>query len=526
MVLPTPAELGSQSSAPLKNRSHSDQPKPTSTPIDPDAADADNASGTDSDASESPHPGSDIPASILGRCLIFMGSDGHAYLGIVDQGNFRAYRIGSKPANRLIRQIAIEAGGRIKLSELKATNEELTEHAELSGIVCEVFYRVAPTEDGIELDVGDDRHTRIRIKPGKVEIITEGSETFFQRTQGMRPFVLPADRGDIGLLDKYLNLHPADIVLLKGWLSYTLAHPKVPATNYVILVLQGDQGSGKSLLCRIIQWLTDPNVVGVQAFPRQHKDLIVAAQHAHVLFFDNLREIRPLMADTLSIAATGGSVTARRLYTDAEQHVHPLHVALVLNGIHSFIEQSDLAQRCLPMQLRTLDENDRRSEAAFLQAFHADLPCIFRGLLDLIAQIMTHLPSVEVTNPERMYDFVRWLAAMEKVYGAPAGVFQMQYSSSLNEGMLESLQENPLATVVMAFAEDLPEGKWSGTPTELLKALYLRTGGSSRDWPQNPIAMSKRLKPLQAALRRQGIDVQLRRGRERRITITKMEGNH
>ena len=92
-----------------------------------------NGSGTDSDASESPHSGSSIPASILGRCLIFMGSDGHAYLGIVDQGNFRAYRIGSKPANRLIRQIAIEAGGRIKLSELKAINEELTEHAELSG---------------------------------------------------------------------------------------------------------------------------------------------------------------------------------------------------------------------------------------------------------------------------------------------------------------------------------------------------------------------------------------------------------
>ena len=455
-----------------------------------------------------------------------MGSDGHAYLGIVDEGNAQALQIGRKPTNLFLRQFAAQSGNRLKPNELKAINDELTEHAELSGVVREVFHRVAHTEDGIELDVGDDRHTRIRITPGKVEIITEGSETFFNRTPSMRPFVLPADGGDIGLLDKYLNLHPADIVLLMGWLSYTLAHPKVPATNYVILVLQGDQGSGKSLLCRIIQWLTDPNVVGVQAFPRQHKDLVVAAQHAHVLFFDNLREIRPLMADTLSIAATGGSVTARRLYTDAEQHVHPLHVALVLNGIHSFIEQSDLAQRCLPMHLRTLDETNRRSEAAFLQAFQADLPRIFRGLLDLIAQIMTHLPSVEVTNPERMIDFVRWLGAMEKVYDAPAGVFQTQYSSALNEGMLDSLQENPLATVVMAFAEDLPDGQWTGTPTELLQALNLRTGGSSRDWPQNPIALSKRLRSLQSALQRQGIDVQLSRGKERRVTITKMEGNH
>ena len=315
-------------------RSTSDHQQQTRNTPDQCSPDADYASSTDDgDDSESPLSGGNIFAFILGRCLIFMGNDGYAYLGIVDEGNARAHRIGSRPANKLIRQIAIEAGGRIKLNELKGINEELTEYAELSGDVRDVFYRVARLENGIELDVGDDRHTRIRITPGKVELITEGSQTFFYRTAELRPFALPADRGDIGLLDKYLNLHPADIVLLKGWLSYTLAHPKVPETNYVILVLQGDQDSGKSLLCRIIQWLTDPNTVGVQAFPRQHRDLVVAAQHAHVLFFDNLREIRPLMADTLSIAATGGSVTARRLYTDAEQHVHPLHVALVLNGI-------------------------------------------------------------------------------------------------------------------------------------------------------------------------------------------------
>jgi hypothetical protein len=92
--------------------------------------------------------------------------------------------------------------------------------------------------------------------------------------------------------------------------------------------------------------------------------------------------------------------------------------------------------------------------------------------------------------------------------------------------MLDSLQENPLATAVMAFAEDLQDGQWTGTPTELMLTLNLRSGGKSRDWPQNAIALSKRLQSLQAALRRQGIEVQLGRGRERRITIAQMEGNH
>jgi hypothetical protein len=101
----------------------------------------------------------------------------YAYIGIIHQCNYRAYRIGSRPANKLIRQIAIEAGGLIKLSEIKGINEELIEYAEFSAIFRDVFHRVAHTEDGIELDVGDDRHTRIRIMPGKVELITEGSET-------------------------------------------------------------------------------------------------------------------------------------------------------------------------------------------------------------------------------------------------------------------------------------------------------------------------------------------------------------
>jgi hypothetical protein len=159
----------------------------------------------------------------------------------------------------------------------------------------------------------------------------------------------------------------------------------------------------------------------------------------------------------------------------------------------------------------------------FMRAFHADLPRIFRGLLDLISQILTYLPTVEVTNPERMYDFVRWLAAMEKADGAPPGVYQAQYSAALSEGMLDSLHESQLAVAVMRFADELPDGRWTGTPTELLRALDFPSARKSGDWPQNAIALSKRLKPLQAALRRQGVDIRLGRGKERKITITRTQ---
>lgn len=160
-----------------------------------------------------------------------------------------------------------------------------------------------------------------------------------------------------------------------------------------------------------------------------------------------------------------------------------------------------------------------------VKELQGDLRAILRGLLDLIAEILKHLPTAKVTNPERMIEFVEWLAAMEKAEGIPAGIYQSTYSDALRQAQLDSLLDNPLAAAVIEFVGDNEE--WFGTPGELLNKLNLFvTSGTqrSRDWPQNAISLSKRLSSLQAGLRSQGIDVQLGRGKHRRVTITKVEG--
>ena len=482
--------------------------------------DPDHSNGTDHALASG-----NLPACIPTGVSICMGYDGNAYMAIENKNNALALLIGGKASNRVIQDSAQQQSGtRLKAYEIKEISEELTAYAEHSGDIRDVFYRCGPFQNGVELDMGNG--SRIRVMPGKVAVIDSGSKTLFRRTPTMRSLPVPADVGDLKLLDKYINLQPTHDLLVSAYLTDTLAHPKVETTSFIILVLQGDQGSGKTFLCKIIQALIDPGVVGVQTFPHNQKDLVVAALNSHVLFYDNMRNINPSMADKLCIAATGGHLTARQLYTDAEQQVHRLHVALVLNGIHSFIDQPDLAQRSLPLPLLSIDEKDRRSETEMSREFQSDSPKIFRGLLDLTADILTHLPLAEVTNPERMYDFSHWLAAMEKVHDLPAGVYQAVYSDVLNEGMLDSLMEDPLASAVMSFVSEKVDGDWSGTPSELLSKLNSFIGNRSRysrEWPQTPSTLSKRLKSLQAGLRRQGIDVQLGRGHERKITLSRME---
>lgn len=474
-------------------------------------------------------PTTKFPPSLSSKARFVLSQHGTAFAVVLLGGNVLALRIGSKQANNLIRAAALERGINLTDKDLKEINETITAQVEMAGLVDKVFYRVAPIEGGIEIDMGDDKNTRICITAGNVDIVTQGSKTLFHRTQVMAPFVMPAENGDVWRIKKYLNAPATDQLLCIGWLSYTLAHPKVPTSKFPILVINGDQGSGKTSLCNnVIYPLTDPNVIGVQVFPSSAKDLAIASQHAHVLCYDNMRGFKVTMADNLCMAATGGAISNRALYTDGDLSVQYLHVALVLNGIHHFINQPDLAQRCVPINTLTLTEDKRQSEGTMLKSLQVDMPVIFRGLLDLIADIFRHLPEAEITHPERMLDFVHWLAAMEKADGIPAGLYQQAYSESLHQAQLDSLMESLLASTLVQFCDGIRGHKWSGTPGDLLVELNRKVSSGttySRDWPQNPIALSKRLNGLKASLLTQGIGIEFGRGKERTITIRKVGGS-
>jgi GTPase SAR1 family protein len=456
-----------------------------------------------------------------------MGPNNYVYAVINRRGNHYAAPIGSREILNIIRALAKEDGINLSRSNLNELIDILESEAENADIHRDIYYRVANIGDTIFIDLGDRAHTHLKITAGKVEIIKEGSEALFYRTPVSQPFVIPAEEGNLLLLKKYLNLDEVDAILLIAWISYTLALSKKSTSNYVILVLEGDQGSGKTSLCNnVIINLIDPNAVGVQMLPTNTKDLAIAANNSHILCYDNIRYLKRGMADSLCVASTGGALSSRQLYSDADQHFLRLHVALVLNGIHAFMDQPDLAQRSLPIRLKTLSSKDRKSEAVLQSELENDMPFILRGLFELISKILEKLPQAEVIYPERMYEFSQWLAAYELVDGVPPGTYQKAYSNALNEAQLDTLLSNPLAEAVYRFTKGLSKGSWSGTPTQLLTALDQLINiptQRSRDWPQNAISLSKRLTPLSAGLSTQGIIVEFTRGKDRKITITNEE---
>jgi hypothetical protein len=441
------------------------------------------------------------------------------------RGPAKVYVEGTWEMAQLIRDKA----GKLKLT---LTDREVSEIesqlvAEARNRKCKEYVtnlRVAPRGSGIQIDRGDPAHTRFDIQPGKVSIIQGGDDPLFLRTPGMAEFAMPAEEGDITLLERYLNLPAPQQQLLIAHLSYTLALPRSKAANYVHLIVLGAQGDGKSFLCNhVICSLVDPCHWGLQVFPFNKQDLVITLQNAHLSVFDNMRDLSKHWSDILCIAATGGSLSTRQLYTNREELRSKLHGPLVLNGISPFVSEPDLAQRCLTLELIPISEKARKTEAELAAEFYSDLPVILRGLLDLIAAILLKMPDARVTSPQRMLEFTQWIAAYELATGIPQGDLQGMYADNLRESQHHSIMDNALGAAILELIESESSGSWHGTPTKLLHALTAPADFyvTRAEWPRNAVALSKRLKALSPALQSQGIQVEFNRGKERTITITR-----
>ena len=465
-----------------------------------------------------------VPSGLTIELDVVLGNDSKVYIVECIDGVPRAFRVGTKKADQIYHRLA-KATTSLRSIDIKEINDRLIAWAHANGTCHPIYCRIGPSGNGIEIDCG---HSCILVQPGHVEFNYKHSRNVFYTNAVALHLPVPANKGDVTLLKKYMNLTDMDQVLFLAWLSYTLGHPKISSTKFLILVINGDQGSGKSFISQnIILPLIDPSMVGIQVFPSTVSDFTIAANNAHLLCYDNMRNFKQSMADILCMASTGGVISSRTLYTNDEQHIQRLHVALVLNGIHQFINESDLAERCLTIRPKPITENQRRSESEMVMGLQQDLPIIFRGLLDLIAEIFQKLPEAKVLKPKRMIDFVYWLSAMELIDGVKPGTYQSGYDDIMNASQLDSLLGNLLASAIVDFVDSdaMQDGRWVGTPTELLEALELQIGPyaiKSSEWPNNPIALSKRLNSLKASLATQSIRIEFRRGRARLIRISNL----
>ena len=134
-----------------------------------------------------------FPDNLPAELNLVLGQTGNAYAIMKDAGNPYVLAVGSKQLNNLIRVNAQRHNINLRQADIRDINHSLQAHAESAGFCRDVWYRVAPIEGGVEIDIGDSKHSRVRITAEKVEIVEEGSKTLFFRTPLTMPMTMPAE---------------------------------------------------------------------------------------------------------------------------------------------------------------------------------------------------------------------------------------------------------------------------------------------------------------------------------------------
>ncbi len=380
--------------------------------------------------------------------------------------------------------------------------------------------RIAAHGDAIYLDLANARGEAVEITAGGWCIVPVPPLKFY-RPPGVATLPTPIRGGAVSELRPFVNVptsDEADWRLMVAWLLAALR----PVGPYPILILTGEAGAAKSTTARVLRSLVDPSRAPLRAEPRDLRDFMITATNSWMLALDNLSHLPLWLADALCRLATGGGLTTRKLYTDAEEQFFDARRPVILTSIEDLTARGDLLERALILSLPPIPEHDRRPESEMWREVDAAQPRLLGALLDAVAGAMARLPTTHVASVPRMADFALWGSAAESRLGWDPGAFLEAYDSNreaVNDLVLDS---STVVTPLLALAAG---GSWIDTPTELLKQLTERVDEVTRQqkgWPKSPAILSGLLKRLAPNLRRAGLEVSFPR-RTRKARSIRLE---
>jgi RepB DNA-primase N-terminal domain len=398
---------------------------------------------------------------------LFHDSAHVAYARVPVADHVEVWAINSRTFRRwLRRELRREYGRLAKADAINEAVEYLSAEAEFDDPELEVHLRTAWTNGGFAYSLADDQGRAVMITPTGWSVGTT-DEVAFLRRASVLPIPAPATGGAIELLRRYVNVQSEDdFILVVAWLTMALR----PTGPYPVLVIQGQQGSAKSTLSRVLKALTDPVKAPIRSLPGGLRDLAIAAESNWVIVIDNLSLLNDGMSDAFCRLATGGGFATRALYTDDEERIFDQMRPVILNGIDAIVTRQDLLGRSIVIRLPKIKRDARIDEATFWANFEADQPLIVGALIDAAGVALARWEATEVVGL-RMADFARWAAGSMPAFGRTADEFARAYEENLSGAMKASLEGSLLAAVVARVVGPSVGSCIRGRPTEVHAAL-------------------------------------------------------
>jgi len=242
----------------------------------------------------------------------FLDQFGAAFCFIPRDGHSEIFPIRSQEFRRVAGTWLLERGCFIA-NKIQALQEMADSMAYQSGQKHPLFVRCAENEDGIWLDLCNDKWSAVKITPGKWEVVAE-PPPIFRRYPHMKPIIVEA--GTEADYEAYVDLmrlaSPEDRHLMKVKLGTDI----IPGIPKPIMIPCGQKGAGKSMLCEQARYLFDPSQIPLLSLSRDEEQLVQKLMHHYICPFDNIHELTQAQSDTLCRASTGEGFSKRQLFSD------------------------------------------------------------------------------------------------------------------------------------------------------------------------------------------------------------------
>ncbi len=387
-----------------------------------------------------------------------------------------------------------------------------------------VHVRVAGDHDATWLDLADDTGRAVHVDASGWRVVP-GSEVpvRFLRRGGMQALPEPVHGGSIDELRPFVNL-PDE----RGWILFTCAGVTylLPDGPYVVLIINGEQGSAKSTTMRALRALIDPNKASLRRPPRDEKDLMIAANNAWIVAYDNISNLPNFLSDSICSLATGGGFGSRQLYTDDEEKLFEAMRPVMLNGIEDVATRPDLLDRAIILTLPVIPDEARKEESEQRPAFEAVKARVLGALLDGVSTVLRMRSTVRFQRKPRMADFAVSAVACASTYGWSQAQVLDAIEANRSEANEIAIGNSLLAEAIVREMEKVDA--IDATATQLLELLSGIKDPKERaraGWPATPRALRGALNRVAPSLRRVGIHMVFDReghARNRMVRLSKV----
>lgn len=375
--------------------------------------------------------------------------------------------------------------------------------------------------DSILIDSGDLDDTYFTISKHGLKVKHNSSKHFYKHSRkGEIPY--PDMRnGNINKIFKYCRI-PND---MKNIFVAYLASLFIGDIEHPCLVLNGEQGTGKTTMSTFIKALIDPVANNRPSlFPKNDADLALMFQDNYLLAFDNLNKLSAKLSDKLCTIVTGVMESRRKLYTDNEMVHFDLCQPIILNGIHDIVKREDMLSRSIIITLTKPTNIDRIADekTMLIDEFMNERPIILGGIFQILEEALNNYKPNSIpkygkdVRMSSFYDYGYYICeAWEKGKGNEFCNDYIRLLQSQLENFQKNSYEEDLICTISCFVND--KGSiWEGTMSELLKELndvinfvYENPIADGVKMPSTPNLLSREINKLRDKLEiKEGIIVE------------------